>query len=848
MAKDGPPFLFRLSEKAPPLLKQCLEAKGWVEAGENDVWNLYWKCGRFKLSDYAASTKLSRINHFPKSTLITKKDHLLRHLRKMKTIHGSHVYDFFPESYMLPTEYTKFVKSYAETEGDGKTLWICKPADLSRGRKIFLVRDLSDLAYDCQSVVQKYIPDPLLIGGYKFDLRLYVLVSSFHPLLVYLYQDGLVRFGTEKYDPSDIHNMYSHLTNASINKMAPEYEREKETVGAGSKWSLETLREYFKKNNMEDEFLWERIKQVILMTLVILMPVVPKTEGCFELFGFDILIDSGFKPWLIEVNMSPALRADCECDERVKEPLLTDLLTIIMDEANDERRFLSQTKTSQPAGRNRPTESSRARRTPSAVTGARGAGRGRGSRLGMSASYGGSNGAGRGSGAGVTLGRLPGREPAAAVVATSTSTTSSPSSRQPSSIATGPEQPLAEEITPAVCGGKGEPGDSDAHRSQHGCDGKAGASGRPQSSGPRSGRTAASTASGPGSARKGGAPLTAAFSDKSSSSAAPASAKQPRNSKKAQGKSGDNVYSDPREEDFMQRVGKFEKIFPFSKCCEEASYRISCFEDCQHLQSESVKDVISEIKRLAPRLRKLERAVALGSSGGPGVGGGSLAPFSTRGGSSLRVVDTGVISTTHTQSHTHRFSGRSSTDALSGSGFNPFPSSSFGESCESPLGSDASGLGGSIDSEREKRGAATLAAGTALHHTDELGGKLPDPDIEGNGCHPDAVRGPGVASTASGRRRSVSREVGSPKPGRSQRRTRTHQDVERLGTSSSLSAPHHAHPGSEYPGPSGRTRAPASVAGGAARQARRGSSSRVVHSGAPVLSFVRRMSTSSLGR
>ena len=70
-------------------------------------------------------------------------------------------------------------------------------------------------------MLQKYISDPLLIGGYKWDMRVYVMVTSMNPLKIYLYNEGLVRFSTDKYDLKSLDNKFSHLTNTSINKYAP---------------------------------------------------------------------------------------------------------------------------------------------------------------------------------------------------------------------------------------------------------------------------------------------------------------------------------------------------------------------------------------------------------------------------------------------------------------------------------------------------------------------------------------------------------------------------------------------------------------------------------------------------
>jgi hypothetical protein len=66
---------------------------------------------------------------------------------------------------------------------------------------------------------------PYLINGTKFDLRLYVLLTSVNPLRIYLYDDGLVRFASNKYtnDSSSVSDVFMHLTNYSINKVREKY-------------------------------------------------------------------------------------------------------------------------------------------------------------------------------------------------------------------------------------------------------------------------------------------------------------------------------------------------------------------------------------------------------------------------------------------------------------------------------------------------------------------------------------------------------------------------------------------------------------------------------------------------
>jgi len=52
-------------------------------------------------------------------------------------------------------------------------------------------------------------------------MRLYVCIpNGMRPMNLFLYKEGLVRFSTERYDTGNLNNLFSHLTNSSINKYA----------------------------------------------------------------------------------------------------------------------------------------------------------------------------------------------------------------------------------------------------------------------------------------------------------------------------------------------------------------------------------------------------------------------------------------------------------------------------------------------------------------------------------------------------------------------------------------------------------------------------------------------------
>lgn len=109
--------------------------------------------------------------------------------------------------------------------------------------------------------MSQYVSNPHLIDGFKYDLRIYALVTCFDPLKIYLFKEGLVRFATQKYTNSqkNVHKQYIHLTNYSVNKKNDDYIKNTGTNGGkdntnededgenASKWNLAQLKAYFDK-------------------------------------------------------------------------------------------------------------------------------------------------------------------------------------------------------------------------------------------------------------------------------------------------------------------------------------------------------------------------------------------------------------------------------------------------------------------------------------------------------------------------------------------------------------------------------------------------------------------------
>ena len=67
----------------------------------------------------------------------------------------------------------------------------------------------------------------------------------------------------------------------------------------------------------------------MLQSLKAVQNAVINDRHCFELYGYDVIIDEHLKPWLIEVNASPSLGASTGADRVMKARLIDDVLSLV---------------------------------------------------------------------------------------------------------------------------------------------------------------------------------------------------------------------------------------------------------------------------------------------------------------------------------------------------------------------------------------------------------------------------------------------------------------------------------------------------------------------------------------
>ncbi|XP_037546883.1 tubulin polyglutamylase ttll6 [Nematolebias whitei] len=330
-------------------VRRAARRYGLSETMEDEDWTLFWTDCSVSLDRVRDMKRYQKINHFPGMSEICRKDSLARNLNRMLKLFPKD-YNIFPRTWCLPADYSDF---QAFTRAKKRKTYICKPDMGCQGKGIFITKSGKNIQPGEHMICQVYVSKPFIIDGYKFDLRVYVLVTSCDPFSIFMFKEGLARFCTTKYtEPTqgNVDNVCMHLTNYSINKNSENFVRDEDV---GSKRKLSSLNKLLESISCNTEKMWSDIEDIIIKTLISAHPILKhsyhtcfpnQTAGsaCFEILGFDVLLDRRLKPWLLEVNHSPSFTTDSQLDREVKDALLYDTLVLINLDACDRRRITKE--------------------------------------------------------------------------------------------------------------------------------------------------------------------------------------------------------------------------------------------------------------------------------------------------------------------------------------------------------------------------------------------------------------------------------------------------------------------------------------------------------------------------
>jgi hypothetical protein len=239
----------------------------------------------------------------------------------------------------------------------GQNFWILKPTNLNWGRGIHIFNSLEQLRALIQEnfkwpdipdvkdkaqirpassmmIVQKYVERPLLIYKRKFDIRVWVLVSSTGKC--YFFKEGYLRTSGSEFslDPENPDDQLVHLTNNAIQKYSKTYGEYED----GNQMSFRDFQNYIDEHYADKNYNFFRdglpkMKEYIVHSLLAVRKKLNKNNRkyWFELYGYDFIMDEEFNMWLIEVNTNPCLEESSRMLKHYLRRMVNDLINIEID-------------------------------------------------------------------------------------------------------------------------------------------------------------------------------------------------------------------------------------------------------------------------------------------------------------------------------------------------------------------------------------------------------------------------------------------------------------------------------------------------------------------------------------
>eukprot|EP00656_Telonema_subtile_P049174 TRINITY_DN6045_c0_g1_i1.p1 TRINITY_DN6045_c0_g1~~TRINITY_DN6045_c0_g1_i1.p1 ORF type:complete len:494 (+),score=72.04 TRINITY_DN6045_c0_g1_i1:140-1621(+) len=311
------------------LVRQALRRRAWWSKAQNDGedptaeptrFNLRWRSitGRIPYESLNTDRRFKQVvNHIPKHNCLVTKSGLCTHMQALYAARGVCPWTVLPRTFLVQPDGTGLpeLREYLDQQ-EQQCTWILKPSDASRGVGISVLPSAHEVLEKLQRkprewVVQQYITDPMLLNGRKFDLRLFVLVDAKHRAWVYhhAYARTAVAAYSSDIPKSKQRMKLSHLTNTAVQSKAGQGFGAREE---GNQLTLEDLERALGEQGVcidLDGRLWPKLCEVVAASVEAVAGTLNSTgvEHCFELYGYDFMLDQSQNTWLLEVNSNPCL-------------------------------------------------------------------------------------------------------------------------------------------------------------------------------------------------------------------------------------------------------------------------------------------------------------------------------------------------------------------------------------------------------------------------------------------------------------------------------------------------------------------------------------------------------------
>ena len=237
----------------------------------------------------------------------------------------------------------------------GRNTWLLKRTNLNRGRQIKIFSDLRLILNEIEEsktkcnhlIIQKYIEAPALYNNRKFDIRIWVLftyISRSYNVDVYVFKEGHLKACSEPFSLSS-DDLYVHLTNYSVQK----YNRNFSKMEIGNEISFKTFQEELDKKNANKNFkkdIFPKITKIIAISANSCKNKINilNRNNCFEIFGYDFILDQYYEPFLLEVNTNPGLEESSPLIKMLVPRMIDDAFRLTIDkvfERDDKNKDIS---------------------------------------------------------------------------------------------------------------------------------------------------------------------------------------------------------------------------------------------------------------------------------------------------------------------------------------------------------------------------------------------------------------------------------------------------------------------------------------------------------------------------